>query len=68
MLKTNTAKKLMNLLYKETASNLQSSQSLPRITRQLYNEPDDDSDILSMDPLSTCLLYTSDAADDVYQV
>lgn len=53
MLKTNTAKKLMNLLYKETASNLQSSQSLPRITRQLYNEPDDDSDILSMDPLST---------------
>lgn len=52
MLKTNTAKKLMNLLYKETASNLQSSQSLPRITRQLYNETDDDSDISSMDPLS----------------
>ncbi|KAI5964975.1 hypothetical protein CANMA_003486 [Candida margitis] len=34
----NTAKKLMNLLYKETATNVQTSHTLPQITRQLYNE------------------------------
>ena len=30
----------MNLLYKETASNIEKSKAIPRITRQLYNEPD----------------------------
>ncbi|KAG5420046.1 hypothetical protein I9W82_001926 [Candida metapsilosis] len=40
MSKASNAKKLMNLLYRETASSIETSQAIPQITRQLYNEPD----------------------------
>lgn len=41
---TATAKKLINLLYKEAATSTDTSQAIPRITRQLYNDPDSDLD------------------------
>ncbi|KAI5958558.1 hypothetical protein KGF57_002403 [Candida theae] len=37
----NNAKKLMNILYKETAPKLQTSQAIPQISRQLYESESD---------------------------